>query len=87
MSEITGMEGEVIQMHEIYRFVKEHTDEKGNIHGSFRATGTQTGFPDRIESVRHRAAGKSLRSIAAVVRGLGWASYGLSMRSCSGRRC
>ena len=44
MSEITGMEGDVIQMHEIYRFVKEHTDEKGNIQGSFRATGISPNF-------------------------------------------
>src|SRR5215467_7451034 len=34
--EITGMEGEVIQMQEIYRFVKEHSDEHG-LHGNFRA--------------------------------------------------
>jgi len=43
ISEITGMEGEVIQMQEIYRFVKEHTDEHG-IHGSFRATGVRPSF-------------------------------------------
>ena len=43
ISEITGMEGEVIQMQEIYRFVKEHTDEHG-IHGSYRATGVRPTF-------------------------------------------
>jgi pilus assembly protein CpaF len=43
ISEITGMEGDVIQMQEIYRFVKEHTDERG-IHGSFRATGVRPSF-------------------------------------------
>jgi pilus assembly protein CpaF len=43
ISEITGMEGDVIQMQEIYRFVKEHTDEHG-IHGSFRATGVRPVF-------------------------------------------
>jgi pilus assembly protein CpaF len=41
--EITGMEGEVMQMQEIYRFVKEHTDQHG-IHGSFRATGIRPTF-------------------------------------------
>ena len=30
-------------MQEIYRFVKEHTDEHG-IHGSFRATGIRPTF-------------------------------------------
>jgi pilus assembly protein CpaF len=43
ISEITGMEGEVIQMQEIYRFVKERTDEHG-IHGSYRATGVRPTF-------------------------------------------
>jgi pilus assembly protein CpaF len=42
--EITGMEDENIQVQEIYRFVKEHTDAAGNIHGSFRATGVQPNF-------------------------------------------
>jgi pilus assembly protein CpaF len=37
------MEGEVIQMQEIYRFVKERADEHG-IHGSFRATGVRPNF-------------------------------------------
>jgi pilus assembly protein CpaF len=43
ISEITGMEGEVLQMQEIYRFVKERTDERG-IHGSYRATGIRPTF-------------------------------------------
>jgi pilus assembly protein CpaF len=44
IGEITGMEGDVIQMQELYRFVKETTDEKGQIQGSFRATGVRPGF-------------------------------------------
>ena len=43
ISEITGMEGEVLQMQEIYRFVKERTDERG-VHGSYRATGIRPTF-------------------------------------------
>jgi pilus assembly protein CpaF len=44
VSEITGMEGEEVQMQDVYRFVKEHTDDAGNIHGSFRATGVRPNF-------------------------------------------
>lgn len=44
ISEITGMEGEVLQMQEIYKFGKESTDERGMIHGSFRATGIRPVF-------------------------------------------
>jgi pilus assembly protein CpaF len=44
VSEITGMESEVIQMHEIFRYVRESTDDAGNVHGSFRATGIRPTF-------------------------------------------
>src|SRR5205823_992596 len=44
IGEITGMEGEVVQMHEIFHFVKEHTDEQGNVRGTFKATGIRPTF-------------------------------------------
>jgi pilus assembly protein CpaF len=50
VSEITGMEGETIQMQEIYRFVKDHTDDAGNIHGSFRATGLRPNFIKELKA-------------------------------------
>jgi pilus assembly protein CpaF len=42
--EITGMEGEVLQMQELYKYVKESTDDRGMIHGNFRATGIRPSF-------------------------------------------
>jgi pilus assembly protein CpaF len=44
INEIDGMEGEVIRMHEIFRFVKERTDGAGNIIGHFAASGTRPQF-------------------------------------------
>ena len=44
IDEIRGMEGDVIQMHEIFKFVKEHTDAKGNMIGHFVATGIRPQF-------------------------------------------
>jgi pilus assembly protein CpaF len=44
VSEITGMEGEVFQMHEIFKFVKDFTDGKGTLHGYFKATGIRPHF-------------------------------------------
>jgi len=44
IDEIRGMEGDVIQMHEIFRFVKERTDASGNIIGYFAATGIRPQF-------------------------------------------
>jgi pilus assembly protein CpaF len=39
VSEITGMEGQVVQMQEIFAFHRTHTDAEGNVCGEFRATG------------------------------------------------
>ena len=44
ISEITGMEGDIIQMHEIFTFKKEFTDNDGKIHGVFKATGIRPKF-------------------------------------------
>jgi pilus assembly protein CpaF len=44
VNEINGMEGDVIQMHEIFHFVKERTDTTGTIVGHFAATGVRPAF-------------------------------------------
>ena len=44
ISEITGMEGEVIQMQEIFKYVRTSTDSDGTIHGEYRATGVRPKF-------------------------------------------
>ncbi|MGA8611921.1 MAG: CpaF family protein [Xanthobacteraceae bacterium] len=44
IDEIRGMEGDVIQMHAIFKFVKEQTDAKGNLIGHFEATGIRPQF-------------------------------------------
>ena len=49
ISEITGMEGDVIQMQDIYRFTTGHTDEH-DVHGSFRATGIRPSFLQELQA-------------------------------------
>ncbi|MGO9430133.1 CpaF family protein, partial [Rhodoblastus sp.] len=44
VAEVTGMEGDVIQMQEIYRYTREGVDENGQVLGSFRATGVRPSF-------------------------------------------
>ncbi|HEY9219818.1 MAG TPA: CpaF family protein [Phenylobacterium sp.] len=39
VTEITGMEGQVVQMQEIFAFHRTHTGPDGTVHGEFRATG------------------------------------------------
>jgi pilus assembly protein CpaF len=44
ISEITGLEGDVVQMQEIFRFVRTATLEDGTIEGHFQATGVRPRF-------------------------------------------
>jgi pilus assembly protein CpaF len=44
IDEINGMDGEAIQVQEIFRFVKERTDTNGGIVGYFAATGVRPQF-------------------------------------------
>jgi pilus assembly protein CpaF len=55
ISEITGMEGEVITMQEVFVFER-HGVEDGRVRGAFRATGIRPKFCDRLT-----VAGERLR--------------------------
>jgi pilus assembly protein CpaF len=48
VNEITGMQDDVIQSHEIFRYVKEQTDAEGNIIGHFAATGVKPQFLEAL---------------------------------------
>lgn len=50
LSEITGTEGDVVQMQEIFRFVREGVDERHGIVGSFRATGVRPRFLGELQA-------------------------------------
>ena len=50
VNEITGMEGDVIQMQEIFRFKRTSTDEDGTIHGDFVATGIRPKFMEELQT-------------------------------------
>jgi pilus assembly protein CpaF len=51
ISEINGMEGDIITMSELFRFEREGMDEEGNILGELRATGI---VPVFHKSLKHR---------------------------------
>lgn len=50
LAEITGMEGEVVQLQEIFRFVRRRTDSDGTVHGEFRATGVRPRFMPEFQT-------------------------------------
>ncbi|HEY6869752.1 MAG TPA: CpaF family protein, partial [Novosphingobium sp.] len=50
LSEVTGMEGDVISMQEIYRYRMTGRDESGNVLGQFEATGIRPKFAALLQS-------------------------------------
>ena len=48
VTEVTGMEGEVITTQEIYRFKRRGVTPEGRIIGQFEATGVRPTFTDRL---------------------------------------
>jgi pilus assembly protein CpaF len=50
LEEITGMEGDIITMQEIFQYKRIGMDEKGNVLGQFRATGLRPKFMEELES-------------------------------------
>lgn len=48
VSEVTGMEGEIISMQEIYTFQRTGLSEDGRVLGRFRATGIRPRFSERL---------------------------------------
>lgn len=51
ISELTGMEGDVIQMQDIVRYNRVGVDDKGMIIGEFRATGIRPRFLADVQSI------------------------------------
>jgi len=49
LQEITGMEGDVVTMQEIFRFHRRATESDGRIIGEFRATGIRPKFMSELE--------------------------------------
>jgi len=50
VQEITGMEGEIINMQEIFTFRRKGVDRSGRIHGHFCATGVRPKFSERLQA-------------------------------------
>jgi pilus assembly protein CpaF len=49
IQEITGMEGDIISMQEIFRFEQTGVDRDGKVQGYFSATGVRPRFADRLK--------------------------------------
>jgi pilus assembly protein CpaF len=49
LSEVVGMEGEVITLQEIFTFEKQGIDSQGKVVGEHKSTGIRPKFSDRLE--------------------------------------
>jgi pilus assembly protein CpaF len=50
ISEVVGMEGDVIAMQDIFVFERKGIDENGKVKGTFRATGIRPKFSERLQT-------------------------------------
>jgi pilus assembly protein CpaF len=48
VSEITGMEGDIISMHDIFVFERDSVRDDGKVLGRFKATGVRPKCADRL---------------------------------------
>ncbi len=61
VTEVSGMEGEVITMQDIFVFEQSTVDEEGQVHGVFHATGTRPQFAGRLEAYGQQLPAHLLR--------------------------
>jgi pilus assembly protein CpaF len=54
ISEITGMESNIVTIQEIFRFERRGLDPNGIVRGAFRATGIRPHFTDRLAAAGQR---------------------------------
>ncbi len=62
ITEVTGVEGEVISMQDIFVFERHGIDESGKVRGLFRATGIRPKFSDRLATAGCRLRGAMFES-------------------------
>ncbi|TIP36853.1 MAG: CpaF family protein, partial [Mesorhizobium sp.] len=66
ISEITGMEGNVVQLQEIYHFVRRDVAADGTIVGDFRATGVRPRFASEAATLGFQFAKDAFNPQAAL---------------------
>lgn len=54
ISELTGMEGDMVTMQDIFSFERHGVSEKGSVKGAFKATGIRPKFTDRLAAAGYR---------------------------------
>jgi pilus assembly protein CpaF len=72
VSEIVGMEGEMVTMQDIFVYEREDTTADGVVVGRFRATGIRPKFTDRLREYGIRLPASMFSDVAPAGRGGAW---------------
>ena len=64
ISEISGMEGEMIMMQDLFEFVRADTTATGKINGSFQSTGIRSSYTQRLETAGYKTESKVIKAAA-----------------------
>ena len=67
IAEITGMEGDIVQMQEIFKYVRTGTAADGTVEGHFQATGVRPRFLADLAARGHQDSRQLFRSQQAAV--------------------
>ncbi len=62
ISEISGMEGEMIMMQDLFEFVITETSQTGKVIGIFRSTGIRSTYTQRVETAGYKLQVRALRA-------------------------
>jgi pilus assembly protein CpaF len=65
ISEVAGMEGQIVTMQDIFRFEQTGVDAEGRVKGVFRSTGIRPRFAERFESLGIQLAPGIFSGVAA----------------------
>jgi pilus assembly protein CpaF len=65
VSEVAGMEGQVVTMQDIFRFEQTGVDSEGRVKGAFRSTGIRPRFAERFESLGIQLSPNIFSGVAA----------------------
>ena len=65
ISEISGMEGEMIMMQDLYEFNRTDTLSDGSIIGNYRPTGIRSSYARRLELAGYKPDTRLIRTAEA----------------------
>src|SRR6202035_3413232 len=66
ISEISGMEGEMIMMQDLFEFVRADTTAAGKINGAFQSTGIPSGVHTAPENTGQKTGAKGSKAGCAI---------------------